>query len=53
MRNFIILFVLTTVLCLYLARKSYIQMDDALNAKEIHEKMVKDRFWETQKSFEE
>lgn len=53
MRNFIILFVLTTALCLYLARRSYMQMHDALNAKEIHEKMVKDRFWETQKSFEE
>jgi hypothetical protein len=53
MRNFIILLTLTTPLCLYLGRRSYLQMNDALDAKKMHEKMVKDRFWETQQSFEE
>lgn len=53
MNNFIIISVIALFILSLMTVRSYLNMSQALNAKEIHEKMVKDRFWKIQESFED
>jgi hypothetical protein len=53
MKTLIIIFILSLVVCGYIAYRLYQEISTIMEAKKIQEKSVQDRFWASQQSFEE
>lgn len=53
MNTFIIISILSLVVCVYFGYRIYQEISTIMEAKRIQDKVMQDRFWASQHSFEE
>jgi hypothetical protein len=53
METLTIIFILSLAVCGYFGYRLYQELSTVMEAKRIHEKMMQDRFWASQQSFED